>query len=68
MCQYIGGFLPSSEPLLQEGTGGLTLAVMSKEDIQECTDLFLAAHGADSGWNRQPDITESLGSGAPFAK
>lgn len=60
----MGGFLSLPEPLA--GKGGLALSSMTAEDVKECADLFLAAHGTDCGWDRQSDIAGFLGSGAPF--
>lgn len=35
-------------------------------DVQECADLFLAAHGRDCGWDREADIAGALVAGYPF--
>lgn len=63
---YVGGFLPSleSSPPAAE-TDGLSLVAMTAADVPECADLFLAAHGADSGWNREADIVGALAAGIP---
>lgn len=39
---------------------------MTYEDVQECTDLFLRAHGANNGWDRKPDITGLLAADFPL--
>lgn len=67
VCHYLGGFVSSLEPPRSSDTCGVTLAAMTAGDVAECADLFLAAHGMDSGWDRRPEITESLKSGVPFA-
>lgn len=66
-CQYIGGFLPPSESSSPAtDTDGLSLMAMTAQDVPECVELFRRAHGADSGWDRQPDITGLLAAGYPF--
>lgn len=40
---------------------------MTAADVPECAELFLKAHGADNGWDRQADIARILESGFPFA-
>lgn len=64
--QYVGGFLASSDHP-PPPPGGVTLKAMVAEDVAECADLFLAAHGRDCGWDRRADITGMLGAGMPFA-
>eukprot|EP00903_Cladosiphon_okamuranus_P008824 g8451.t1 len=69
-CQYVGGFLASSDnppPPPESGDGGLTLKAMVVEDIPECADLFLTAHGRGCGWDRRADMEGLLGAGIPFA-
>ena len=64
----MGGFLPASESSsTATDTDGLSLTAMTAEDVPECADLFLAAHGKYSGWDRQADITGLLAAGIPFA-
>ncbi|CAM9418945.1 unnamed protein product, partial [Hapterophycus canaliculatus] len=74
-CQYIGGSLseenpppppPASPDGSGRGSGCVTLTAMVTADVEECADLFLAAHGRDCGWDRRADITMSLSSGHPF--
>lgn len=64
-CQYVGGFLASTEEDESPGSR-VTLTAMAAEDVAECADLFLAAHGRDCGWDRRADIELSLCSGYPF--
>ena len=40
---------------------------MVAEDIDECANLFLAAHGRGCGWDRRADIKGTLEAGVPFA-
>ena len=63
----MGGFLPpleSSSPTAN--TDGLSLTAMTLEDVPECAELFLRAHGADNGWDRQPEITKLVAADLPF--
>lgn len=56
-CYYFGGFLSSSElpsPPVAD-TGKMSLTAMKAADVKDCANLFLAAHGSDSGWDREPD-------------
>ena len=39
---------------------------MTAEDVPECEELFLRAHGADNGWDRQPEITKIVAANYPF--
>lgn len=39
---------------------------MTAEDVPECAELFLRAHGADNGWDRQPEITKIVAANYPF--
>ena len=66
----MGGFLESSgnpPPPPESGGGGVTLKAMVTEDIAECADLFLTAHGRGCGWDRRADIQGQLEAGIPFA-
>ncbi|CAN0123416.1 unnamed protein product [Scytosiphon promiscuus] len=74
-CQYIAGFLseetpPPSPPASADGSGSgsgpLALTAMVAADVEECADLFLAAHGRDCGWDRTANIAGSLSLGHPF--
>ena len=68
-CQYVGGFLePSDDPpsLSEPGGGGVAVKAMVAEDIAECADLFLTAHGRSCGWDRRADIQGQLEAGMPF--
>lgn len=49
-----------------EDAGGPSLAPMTEGDVQECADLFVRAHGADSGWDRKADIGRMLATAFPF--
>ena len=40
---------------------------MTAADVPECAELFLRAHGADNGWDRQPEIAGALAADVPFA-
>ncbi|CAM9734947.1 unnamed protein product [Pylaiella littoralis] len=80
-CQYVGGFLerPNGDSLPPPpsgsrgggggggGGGGLSLNAMVAGDVEECADIFLAAHGGDCGWDRRADITGALGAGYPYS-
>ncbi len=68
-CQYVGGFLASTEEDEGPGSSGgaVTLKAMVAGDVAECADLFLAAHGGDCGWDRRADIELTLGSDSPFS-
>lgn len=72
MCQYVGGFLSeetlSSPPPASTDGSGVTLTPMVTADVEECADLFLAAHGKDCGWDRTADIAGALASDFPFPK
>lgn len=64
----MGGFLPSSDSSLPAtDTNDLSLTAMTAGDVPECADLFLAAHGADHGWDKRADMTGMLAAGIPFA-
>lgn len=66
----MGGFLTSSDhPPLPPASDGVevTLKAMVAEDVAECADLFLTAHGRGCGWDRRADITGLLEGGIPFA-
>lgn len=66
-CQYVGGFLsPSESSSPASNTDGLSLTAMTAEDVPECEELFLRAHGADNGWDRQPEITKIVAANYPF--
>lgn len=63
----MGGFLPPVEPSSPVGeTDGLSLATMTAADVPECAELFLKAHGADNGWDRQADIAVMVAAGLPY--
>eukprot|EP00752_Nemacystus_decipiens_P016205 g14492.t1 len=65
-CQYVGGFIesPDNPPPPPDG---VTLKAMVAEDIDDCADLFLTAHGRGCGWDRRADMKGLLEAGIPFA-
>lgn len=64
----MGGFLPSSGCLSPAtDTDALSLTAMTLEDVPECAELFLRAHGAENGWDRQQDIAEMVTANLPYA-
>ncbi|CAM9419147.1 unnamed protein product, partial [Laminaria digitata] len=67
-CQYVGGFLPSSDSSSPAAdTDGPSLTGMTTEDVPECAELFLKAHGAGNGWDRQPEIAKMVAADLPYA-